>query len=79
MEEKWDASSKTLFGKSKVVAGDLYELRIALPKQGSFKPVAATLGDDDMKITEVSSDGIRVSIVPDKNETVSWSVKFSGL
>ena len=30
LEEKWDPATKTLSGRSKLVAGDPYEIRIAL-------------------------------------------------
>jgi len=76
LEEKWDAGSRTLSGKSKVVAGDLYELRIALPAEGAFQPSSATLGGKDMKIGPVANGGVRISITPDKSGTVDWNVEF---
>lgn len=76
LAEKWDAQSKTLSGKSKVVAGDFYELRIALPAGKHFKPASATLGGKKMKIGPVANGGVRISMTPDKSETVEWIVKF---
>jgi len=76
VDEKWDAGSKTLSGKSKVVAGDLYEMRIAVPAGGKFKPSSAKCGGKDMKIGEASDGGVKISITPEKCETVEWSVEF---
>lgn len=76
LEERWDAGSKTLSGKSKVVAGDLYELRIALPADGAFKPSSAKCDGKDMKIGAVGEGGVRISITPEESGTVEWSVKF---
>ncbi len=76
LEEKWDAASKKLRGKSKVVAGDLYELRIALPAGGNYRPASATLGGKEMKIGKVVDGGVRISITPEKSETVEWVIKF---
>jgi hypothetical protein len=76
LEEKWDAASKTLGGKSKVVAGDPYELRIALPAGGNYRPASATLGGKEMKIGQVVDGGVRISITPEKSETVQWDIRF---
>jgi hypothetical protein len=72
VEEKWDAGSKTLSGKSKVVAGDLYELRIYLP-DAKWKIKSAKAGAKDMKASE---KGDRVSITPEESGAIEWSVKF---
>jgi len=76
IEAKWDAATKTFSGKSKVVAGDLYELRIALPASGTFLPTSAKCGDNNMKIGEVTNGGVKISITPEKSETVKWRMTF---
>jgi hypothetical protein len=76
LEEKWDAGSKTLCGKSLVVAGDPYELRIALPAEGNFKPASARLGNKDVPIGDIDGNGVRISFTPESSGTVEWSVTF---
>ena len=76
VEVKWDPATKTLSGTSKVVAGDPYELRIALPPAATFTPTAATCGGKKMKIAKPTPGGVRIAITPKKSETVEWSVKF---
>ena len=75
LDEKWAPATKTLSGTSKVVAGDPYELRIALPAGGKFTPTSATCGDRKMKIDEAEG-GVEIRITPEKSETVEWSVTF---
>ena len=77
VEQKWDAASNTLRGKSRVVGGDPYELRIALPAGGSFKAVKATADGADIRIGEQTAQGVRVVIDTKKNTEVSWSVGFT--
>ena len=75
-EEKWDTASKTLSGKSHVVAGDPYELRIALPIGDNWKVKSAKLGEAEMKAAAPTDGGVRLSATPAKSETVMWSVTF---
>lgn len=76
IEEAWDAGSKTLSGKSHVVAGDLYELRIALPAGGTWKVKSAKAGDREMKVGEPADGGLRVSLTPEASATVEWRIEF---
>ena len=82
-KETWDAGTKTLNGTSRVVAGDVYELRIAAGLPGaSLKCIAADLSKADaatgVKISIVSQDGwkLRVRIDAPESREVNWSLKF---
>ena len=56
LEEKWDPATKTLSGRSRVVAGDPYEIRVAVGTgtakwhavegQATHGPASATLGQE---------------------------------
>jgi len=81
LEEKWDAKSKTLSGKSKLVAGDKYEMRFALP-EGVAKPKSLKATGADGKsipLTLVDSkdkNGCRAVMTSDKSQEVKWELKF---
>src|ERR1700683_2189393 len=45
IDEQWDATAKTLSGKSRVVAGDPYELRIVA--SGAWKPAGVEVSAVD--------------------------------
>jgi hypothetical protein len=66
---KWDAAAKTLIGKSKVIAGDDYEIRID-PAGRKVK----SAGD-----AEVKQDGrfVRVLLHPQQTGEVSWAIAFA--
>ena len=73
VEMKWDEATRTLSGRSKVVAQDRYELVIHLPagfnaKSAEFDGRAATV------VTE--GELIRVAIDPAATGEVSWQIKF---
>jgi len=76
LQEHWDASAKTLSGKSEVVAGDPYELRIALPGGGSWKVKDATAGELPLTIDESGTAGVRVRFTPEATGTVDWRIRF---
>ena len=82
IEERWDRASRTLAGRSKVVGGDSYELRIVSP---AGDPVWAAT------VVEVSSDDrsagvnatlsqddrlVRAKIDSPTTREVSWTVRF---
>jgi hypothetical protein len=79
LDEKWDASAKTLSGRSKVVAGDLYEIRVVLPAgatkwhavraQAAPGPAAATLSQEQ---------GLaRLLIKTATGGEIEWSMQFA--
>jgi len=75
LDEKWDATSKTLSGRSKIVGGDPYELRIVLPDNNwSAATVEVSSG---ATATFTQTDGlVRATIQSPRNDELSWTVKF---
>lgn len=73
IEESWNSSSKTLSGKSKVVAGDPYELRIILP-EGYQLENAKFNG----KLMQILKEGrlIRINYISPTTDVVTWNVQF---
>lgn len=72
--ESWDAGGKRLSGRAAVVAGDAYELYIAMPEG-----CAAVRAEMDGAAAAVSSDGrnARVRGTPEKSGEIAWSVSFA--
>jgi hypothetical protein len=82
MEEKWDEAGSVLSGRSKIVAGDPCELRIALPAGGkSWKVTSVDLSSKDrgagvqLAFTQ-ENDLVRTTIISAAGREVAWSVKF---
>ncbi len=74
LDEKWDGATKTLSGRSKIVGGDPYELRIVLPDNNwSAETVNASAGAAALK-----PDGslVRATIQSAESGEVNWSVTF---
>ena len=77
LEEKWDETTRILSGRSKVVGGDSYELRVvsAAPVQ-----VFQVLGDgrsDEIKTTFTQVENlVRARIETPLSQEVVWSLKF---
>jgi hypothetical protein len=87
--EKWEPAAGglagTLSGSSKIVGGDNYEIRIALPPASpTWKAVGAQLSSDDraagatVKVAEAES-GARVSIASPTDREVTWKVMFNSV
>jgi hypothetical protein len=80
IEEKWDERANILSGKSKVVGGDPYEIRICAPTR-EWQAVRAKVSEGDRR-AEVTADikqlgpRIRVTIKSPENREVSWEVAF---
>jgi len=81
LEERWSAAARTLSGRSRVVAGDPYEVRIVVPAgEASWTAEAATV--DPAEAAEapptVRQDGpaLRVRFVPKRTGEVGWQVRF---
>ena len=81
----WDESTGTLGGRSKVVAGDPYQLRIFVPQAAGAggKAVAATVSQSDRQAgvsVAMKQDGplVRIDINSPTSREVAWSVVFSG-
>jgi hypothetical protein len=82
VEEKWDGKMNVLSGRSKVVGGDAYELRIFAPEGKQWKVGSANVSEKDRKAgvtTESKQDGqeIRVTIANGENREVAWEVGFT--
>ncbi|MFZ4457045.1 MAG: hypothetical protein ACOYOT_12575 [Bacteroidales bacterium] len=78
-DESW--SNNTLTGRSSLVAGDEYELRIAgLNDTKNWKFVKASIvGMKSAKINvlPISEDGLlRIQILSDQTNTINWTLKF---
>lgn len=78
IEEKWDGNA--LAGRSRVVGGDAYELRIVTP-DSSWKVASVNVSEGDrgagIVITdERATDGVRVKIESAASREVSWTVRF---
>lgn len=69
-EEVWDADQKTLRGRSRVVAGDPYELRILLPPGWRSK-------DAGGGAIEQQERHLRVRFVPEATGKLEWRVFFA--
>lgn len=76
VEEEWSGWRKTLSGKSRVVGGDPYELRIALPAGGDWKVEKVSAKGAVIKLGEVSDKGVRVVIDSPENRDVEWKIRF---
>lgn len=76
LEEHWEADTKTLSGRSRVVAGDPYELRIALPPSGSWKIARVSAERASIQVGDNTGNGVRLLIDSKDNRDVCWEVVF---
>ncbi len=82
VEETWRPTDRALQGRSRVVAGDPYELRIALPDAGTRWTVdAAGILPQDLTAGVTAAiaekDGlVRVTLTSPVSREVGWSVRF---
>jgi hypothetical protein len=76
LQERWDSTTNTLSGRSKVVAGDPYEMRIALPEGGNWRVKNATAGDQPLTLMESTAAGLRLRCTPTASGTVAWRIDF---
>jgi hypothetical protein len=74
LDEKWDANTRILSGKSAVVVGDPYVMTVHLPKE--FKLASAEVGG---KKAEIANQGetATVRINPSATGTIAWRMEFS--
>ncbi len=61
----------------RVLGNDPYELRIALPKGGSWTAVRAWTDRGDVRIAQQAERGVRVVAQAGESGEVSWSVEFA--
>jgi len=79
---EWDAGTKTLAGQSRLVGGDPYELRIAVPttaKRWAVKKAEIDSPDKHFGETiewKADPSGVRVTITMPRSREVAWRVVF---
>lgn len=73
-DEKWSPANKTLAGRSQVVAGDLYELRVVAP--GASKAMRAETGDRQKMDLIQNGSELRASFTPSATAAVDWKIVF---
>ena len=77
--EEWDESTATLSGRSRVVAGDRYELRLAWNATDDWTPRDGTLGGQALEDVSRESDlagTSRMAATPTRTGEVAWSIRF---
>jgi hypothetical protein len=75
--EVWDAASRTLRGESVVVAGDPYELRIALPNDGASWDVDAAESSTGEARVSKSGRLLRITVEAPATGALMWSIRFA--
>ena len=76
-DELWNPVSKTLSGKSKVVANDPYELRVFIPKTAKLLNIAKVTSNHGATIkVKQTARGAVVTIVSPRSEEVNWKMVF---
>jgi hypothetical protein len=80
LDESWNATANTLVGKSQLVGGDVYELRIAADNTGWIAE-AVEISDADraagVKAELKQENGlVRATISSDQGREIAWSVRF---
>ena len=82
LDEKWNSKTMALSGRSLVVGGDAYEMRVAAFGPGSVrrvKSVRVSAADSTAGVT-IDSRGvngkIRVTVKSPASRTVAWSIAF---
>jgi len=73
-DEKWDATTKTLSGRSKLVGQDAYGLRIVT---GGAKVGKVAVSDAGVTVShELHEPLLRVKLESSTSREVSWTVQF---
>jgi hypothetical protein len=75
LDEKWNEGTKTLSGRSKVVAGDPYELRIVLPND-NWNATAADSPNEAKPTLSQNGTLVRAMVQPANSGEITWSVQF---
>lgn len=76
--ETWDAASRTLRGKSRLVGGDSYELRIVVPDT-RWKAKMVTVSDNGSDVSaSVRQEGtlVRATLQSQGDQEIAWAVAF---
>lgn len=76
-EEGWEPSTKTLSGRSKIIRGDTYEVRIASASAPSRITLDAGSREAGATATlDAGGELLRLRITSPKNRNVTWTVQF---
>lgn len=77
LEEQWDGDSRTLSGRSRVVGGDPYELRIALTPGAGFNHInQAKCDHGTISVSSEQDAWARVRIESADTAEVTWRLVF---
>ncbi len=76
ISEQWDSTTKTLSGRSKIVGGDNYELRIVTPDNNWNADTLQINGVHTKSDFTQTNNLVRVTIESPANGEISWSVRF---
>jgi len=74
LEERWDADTQVLSGKSAVVIDDPYVLTVHLP--AGFRLAGAEVAGETVEITN-QKETATVRVVPSATKTVEWGIAFT--
>ena len=74
LDERWDAGTNVLSGKSAVVGGDPYVLTVHLP--AGFRLAGAAIGAEKVEVSN-QEETATVRIVPPVTKTVEWNLAFA--
>jgi alpha-galactosidase len=73
-DERWDARSQTLSGRSAVISGDPYVLTVHLPD--GLKLKSAQVGGEKLEIAN-QKEAATLRAVPSATKTVEWKMTFA--
>jgi hypothetical protein len=73
LDERWDAATKTLSGKSAVISGDAYVMTVHLPP--GFKLQSAEASGEKVEIAN-QTESATAHVVPTATKTVEWKMMF---
>lgn len=77
VDEKWDGATKTLSGRSRVVAGDPYEIRVALGGK-PWHAAGAKTAPGPAAATVTQDQGLaRLLIKGAAGGEIEWSIQFT--
>jgi hypothetical protein len=73
--ERWDEASRALSGLSHIVGGEDYELRIVIPRSGTWRVATAEASSGTVRFSQ-EGELVRVVLVPDASGKVVWKITF---
>ncbi|MEQ8617900.1 MAG: alpha-galactosidase [Lacipirellulaceae bacterium] len=80
VHEKWNRQERTLSGTSRLVGGDPYELRFALPASStSWKLASFEVASDTVTVVSETQKGsfLRVGLSTEQSREIEWTAHFS--